>query len=61
MDGPYVENLLVVELGASGAEERVEYTCYLDQQGKLFKLNRKIIRKSKKRSDIGWGLKDNFV
>ena len=41
LDGPYVENLLLVELGANGVEERVEYTCYLDRQGKLFKLNRR--------------------
>jgi hypothetical protein len=41
MDGPYVENLSVVELGANGVEERVEYSCYLDKQGKLFKLNRR--------------------
>jgi hypothetical protein len=41
MDGPYVEKLLVVELGANAVEERVEYTCYLDRQGKLFKLNRR--------------------
>jgi hypothetical protein len=40
IDGPYVEKLLVVELGANGVEDRVEYTCYLDRQGKLFKLNR---------------------
>ena len=41
IDGPYVENLLVVELGTTGGEEKVEYTCYLDKQGKLFKLNRR--------------------
>jgi len=41
IDGPYVENLQVVELGANGVEEKVEYTCYLDQQGRLFKLNRR--------------------
>jgi len=40
MDGPYVENLLVVELGANGVEEKIEYTCYLNKQGKLFKLSR---------------------
>lgn len=40
-DGRYVENLLVVELGADGVEEKVEYTCYLDKQGRLFKLNRR--------------------
>jgi hypothetical protein len=41
IDGPYVENLLVVELGANGVEEKVKYTCYLDKQGMLFKLNRR--------------------
>lgn len=41
MDGPYVENLMVVELGTNGVEEKVEYTCYLNKQGKLFKLNRR--------------------
>ena len=41
IDGLYVENLLVVELGSTGGEEKVEYTCYLDKQGKLFKLNRR--------------------
>jgi len=40
MDGPYVENLVVVELGANGVEEKIEYNCYLDKQGKLFKLSR---------------------
>ncbi len=40
-DGPYVEKLVAVELGASGAEQTVEYTCYLDKAGKLFKLNRR--------------------
>jgi len=40
MDGPYVENLLVVELGANGVEEKIKYTCYLDKQGELFKLSR---------------------
>ena len=47
MDGPYVENLLVVELGANGVEEKVEYTCYLDKQGKLFRLNRNASGKPK--------------
>jgi hypothetical protein len=41
IDGPYVENLLVVELGANGVEGKVEYTCYLDKQGMLFKLTRR--------------------
>jgi len=41
MDGPYVENLLVVELAENGGEEKVEYTCYLDKQGELFKLSRR--------------------
>lgn len=40
MDGPYVDKLLIVELGANGVEQKAEYTCYLDKQGKLFKLNR---------------------
>ena len=40
-DGPYVEGLVVMELGANGFEQRVEYTCYLDKQGSIFKLNRK--------------------
>ena len=41
MDGRYVDDLVVVELSENGFEERVVYTCYLDKQGRLFKLNRK--------------------
>jgi len=52
MDGPYVENLLVVELAANGGEEKVEYTCYLDKQGELFKLSRRSSG-NLKGSDIG--------
>jgi len=44
VDGPYVDKLSVVELGADGVEEKVEYTCYLDKQGQLFKLNRRSSR-----------------
>ena len=40
-DGPYVDKLSIVELGAEGVEQRVEYSCYLDKQGQLFKLNRR--------------------
>ena len=41
VDGPYVDDLLVSELGANGFEVRVEYTCYLDKQGRIYKLSRK--------------------
>jgi hypothetical protein len=41
LDGPYVDGLLVVELAADGSEQRAEYSCYLDEAGKLFKLHRK--------------------
>jgi hypothetical protein len=42
-DGPYVDNLEIVELSASGVEQKVEYTCYLDKRGELFRLNRRVV------------------
>ena len=39
-DGLYIDRLVLGEMGASGAEERVEYSCYLDAQGRLHRLNR---------------------
>ena len=39
-DGQYIDRLVLGEMGASGAEEMIEYSCYLDAQGKLYKLNR---------------------
>ncbi len=38
--GQYIDRLVLGEMGANGAEERIEYSCYLDAQGKLHKLNR---------------------
>ncbi len=39
-DGIYIDRLIIGEMGQSGDEERVEYSCYLDSGGKLVKLNR---------------------
>lgn len=39
-DGLYIDRLVIGEMAPSGAEEAVEYSCYLDREGKLVKLNR---------------------
>lgn len=39
-NGAYVERLVLGEMGQDGAEQEVEYTCYLDSKGALVKLNR---------------------
>ena len=39
-DGPYVDGLRIKVLGASGADETIHYTCYLDNTGQLFRLTR---------------------
>ncbi len=39
-DGPYVEGLRLVVLGETGADETIYYTCYLTNDGKLFRLTR---------------------
>ena len=37
-DGPYVDGLKIVVLGNAGGEEVLQYTCYLDNHGQLFRL-----------------------
>ena len=37
-DGPYVDGLRVAVLDETGADKVVEYTCYLDNAGQLFRL-----------------------
>jgi hypothetical protein len=37
-DGPYVDGLKIVVLGNAGGEEVLQYTCYLDNDGQLFRL-----------------------
>jgi hypothetical protein len=37
-DGPYVDGLKIVVLGRAGGEEVLQYTCYLDNDGQLFRL-----------------------
>jgi hypothetical protein len=39
-DGPYVDGLRIVVLGEGGADETIHYTCYLDNDGQLFRLTR---------------------
>jgi len=39
-EGRYVDKLLLGEMGEGGAEQTVEYSCYLDSTGKLVQLNR---------------------
>lgn len=39
-DGLYIERLVIGEMGRSGNEIPVEYSCYLDSEGALVKLNR---------------------
>ena len=38
--GVYVDELVLGEMGEAGAEQAVEYSCYLDSAGKLVQLNR---------------------
>ncbi|HHH43190.1 MAG TPA: hypothetical protein ENK49_03555 [Gammaproteobacteria bacterium] len=40
VDGIYIDRLLIGTMGESGTETRIEYTCYLDADGKLVKLHR---------------------
>jgi hypothetical protein len=40
-DGPYVTGMKFTVLDDSGEERVVEYSCYLDSQGRLFRLNRR--------------------
>jgi hypothetical protein len=40
VDGLYIEQIVLGEMGSSGKEEAVRYSCYLDREGKLVKLNR---------------------
>jgi hypothetical protein len=39
-DGLYVDRLVLGEMGESGAEQAVEYSCYLDSDGRLVRVNR---------------------
>ena len=39
-DGFYIERLVIGEMGLSGNEISIEYSCYLDSAGELAKLNR---------------------
>ena len=39
-DGLYVERVVLGEMSDAGAEQSVEYSCYLDSAGNLVKLNR---------------------
>lgn len=39
-NGVYIDRLVIGEMGPAGDEVRVEYSCYLDSEGKLAKLNR---------------------
>ncbi|MEE9492541.1 MAG: hypothetical protein V3W04_04095 [Gammaproteobacteria bacterium] len=39
-DGYYVERLVYGEMGESGAEESIEYSCYIDTKGNLTSFNR---------------------
>jgi len=40
-DGPYVTQMTFSVLGTDGEEQVIEYNCYLDSHGQLFRLNRK--------------------
>jgi hypothetical protein len=40
-DGLYVDRLVLGEMGDAGAEQAVEYSCYLDSAAKLVQLNRR--------------------
>jgi hypothetical protein len=39
-EGLYVDKLVLGEMGEGGAEQSVEYSCYLDGAGKLVRVNR---------------------
>jgi hypothetical protein len=39
-DGRYIERLVIGEMGENGTETTAEYSCYLDGEGRLFRLNR---------------------
>ncbi len=39
-DGLYVDRLVIGEMAQGGAEQAVEYSCYLDSAAKLVQLNR---------------------
>lgn len=39
-DGLYIDRLILGEMGSEGGEQEVEYSCYIDTDGKLVKLNR---------------------
>ena len=39
-DGLYIERLVIGEMGQSGKEVSINYSCYLDSTGNLVKLNR---------------------
>ena len=39
-DGLYIERLVIGEMGRSGNEISINYSCYLDSTGNLVKLNR---------------------
>jgi len=39
-DGLYIERLVIGEMGLSGKEVSINYSCYLDSTGNLVKLNR---------------------
>jgi hypothetical protein len=40
-DGPYLTQMRFAVLGSNGQEQVVEYNCYLDSQGRLYRLNRR--------------------
>ncbi len=39
-DGLYIDRIRIGVMGQSGDEESIQYSCYLDDAGKLVKLNR---------------------
>jgi hypothetical protein len=39
-DGLYIERLVIGEMGRTGNEISIKYSCYVDSAGKLVKLNR---------------------
>ena len=41
-DGPYVSGIITGELDEQGVRRRGEYSCYLDGQGRLVRLNRSV-------------------
>lgn len=38
--GVYIDHLVIGEMGETGGEERIQYSCYLDSEGKLASLKR---------------------